>query len=100
MLTNWTITTDGSNVLANLAILAIFMQITSPETGQRVGEFGDLGHFYYIMSGGRAERYISSSFIERVAQAKSFLYNACCPRGERKAILIYIFPLLFISFAL
>ena len=33
---------DGFNVLANLAILAIFMQITSPE----MGLFGDFGDFY------------------------------------------------------
>ena len=63
-------------------------------------EFDDLGDFCYIMSGGQAERYIFSSFIKRVAQAKYFLYNACCQRGKQKAILIYIFPLLFISFAL
>ena len=55
---------DGSNVLANLTILAIFKQITSPEMSlpcwrirrficklhhqrwaQRVGEFDDFGDF-------------------------------------------------------
>ena len=34
--------------------------------------------------------YTFSSFIKRVAQAKYFLYDACRPRGEWKAILIYI----------
>ena len=29
--------------------------------GQRVGEFDDFGDFYYIKSGGRAERYLFSS---------------------------------------
>ena len=34
-------------MLANLAILAIFMQISSPELGlTRVGEFDDFGDFY------------------------------------------------------
>ena len=62
-----------------------------------MGEFDDFGNFYYVMSVGQAERYIFSSFFKRVAQAKSFLYNACCSRGERKAILIYIsFALYFL----
>ena len=68
MLANLRTTRDGSNVLANTANLAIFMQITSSEMGLtcwriwrfwrflcklhgqrwawRVGEFGDFGDFY------------------------------------------------------
>ena len=39
-------------MLANLAILAILMQITSPEMGlQRVGEFGDFYTNYIIRDG-------------------------------------------------
>ena len=45
---------DGSNVLANLANLAIFIIIY-----KRADEFDDFGDFNYIMSVGRAERYFS-----------------------------------------
>ena len=48
-------------MLANLVILAIFMQITTPEISphKRADDFDDFGDFNYIMSVGRAERYIS-----------------------------------------
>ena len=80
MLVNLRTTRDGPNVLANLANLAIFMQITSPEMGLTCWRIWRIWRFLCKLHGGN----VLANLAIVILTAK---YNRLT-RGQRKTTYI------------